>query len=107
MVLSKLLQGRYRVVQFLGVGGFCQTYLAEDIHQPDHPICVVKHLQPSSNQLEPLANLRRLFLREAQALQKLGKHDQVPQLLAYFEQDQEFYLVEEYILGNPLSTEPG
>lgn len=105
MVLSKLLQGRYQVVQFLGAGGFCQTYLAEDIHQPDHPICVVKHLQPSSNQLEPLANLRRLFLREAQALQKLGKHDQVPQLLAYFEQDQEFYLVEEYILGNPLSTE--
>lgn len=79
--------------------------MAEDIHQPNHPTCVVKHLQFSSNHLESLATLRRLFHREAQALQKLGKHDQVPQLLAYFEQDQEFYLVEEYILGNPLSTE--
>ncbi len=35
----------------------------------------------------------------------MGKHDQIPQLLAYFEEDQEFYLVQEFVPGYPLSRE--
>jgi serine/threonine protein kinase len=35
----------------------------------------------------------------------LGKHPQIPELLAYFEEDEEFYLVQEYIDGHPLSQE--
>ena len=38
-------------------------------------------------------------------LEKLGKHSQIPQLLAYFEENQEFYLVQEFIKGHPLSAE--
>jgi serine/threonine protein kinase len=48
---------------------------------------------------------RRLFQLEAETLERLGKHDQIPQLLAYFEQDEEFYLVQELIVGHPLSWE--
>ncbi|MEW6499027.1 MAG: serine/threonine-protein kinase, partial [Cyanobacteriota bacterium] len=48
---------------------------------------------------------RRLFETEAEILEKLGRHGQIPQLLAYFEQNQEFYLVQEYIEGHPLSDE--
>ncbi len=48
---------------------------------------------------------RRLFNREAQTLEKLGNHDQIPQLLAYFEEEGEFYLVQEFIRGRPLSSE--
>ena len=104
-MLGKLLQGRYQVVQVLGAGGFCHTYLAQDTHYSDSPTCVVKHLKPFSNHPDSLPTLRKLFTKEAKALKKLGNHDQVPQLLDHFEDNLEFYLVQEFIAGHPLSTE--
>ena len=104
-MLGKLLEGRYKVVQVLSAGGFCQTYLAEDTYTPSQPTCVVKHLKPASNSPNSLQTLRWLFTGEVQALKKLGSHDQIPQLLAYFEANQEFYLVQEFIQGHPLNVE--
>ena len=104
-MLGKLLQGRYQVIQVLSSGGFGQTYLAQDTHQPGHPTCVVKHLQVTNSGTISLQDLRWLFIREVEALKKLGTHDQVPQLLAHFEDKQEFYLVQEFIEGHSLSAE--
>ncbi|MBD2547661.1 MULTISPECIES: hypothetical protein [Planktothricoides] len=42
---GQLLKGRYQILQPLGQGGFGQTYLAADTQRPNHPQCVVKHLQ--------------------------------------------------------------
>lgn len=102
---GKILAGHYQIIKVLGAGGFSETYIAEDIHRPDHPQCVVKQLKPSSSKSESLALARRLFDSEAKTLEKLGTHSQIPQLLAYFEENQEFYLVQEYILGHPLNKE--
>ena len=104
-MLGKLLQGRYQVIQILSVGGFCQTYLAQDIFILGHPTCVVKHLLPINNYPDSLETLRQLFNKEAKALKKLGKYDRVPQLLAHFEENQNFYLVQEFIEGHTLSEE--
>lgn len=104
-MIGKLLDQRYQVTEALSQGGFGHTYLAEDTRRPGHPICVVKHLQPATNDTEFLHTARRLFNSEAETLEKLGSHDQIPRLLAYFEEEAEFYLVEEYIAGHPLSTE--
>ncbi|MFM2064332.1 MAG: hypothetical protein RLZZ507_4003 [Cyanobacteriota bacterium] len=102
---GKILSGRYKIVKVLGAGGFSETYIAEDIQRPDQPQCVVKQLKPATTKPESLALARRLFSAEAKTLEKLGNHSQIPQLLAYFEEDEEFYLVQEYILGHPLSKE--
>ncbi|NJO52752.1 MAG: serine/threonine protein kinase [Leptolyngbyaceae cyanobacterium RM2_2_4] len=99
------LGGRYKVISQLGAGGFGQTFLAEDLHLPGNPRCVVKQLQPQVKDPTSLQIARRLFDTEAQALYKLGNHDQIPRLLAHFEQDQEFYLAQELIEGEPLSEE--
>ena len=104
-MLGKLLQGRYQVFEVISVGQFCHTYLAQDTSLPNCPTCVVKHFKPATNDPDSLETLRELFTREAQALKKLGNHDQVPQLLAHFEDNLEFYLVQEFIAGHPLSTE--
>lgn len=104
-MIGKLLDQRYQVTEGLVQGGFGHTYLAEDTRRPGNPICVVKHLQPATNDPEFLQTARRLFNSEAETLEKLGIHDQIPRLLAYFEEDEEFYLVEEYISGHPLSAE--
>ncbi|MEC4818661.1 MAG: serine/threonine-protein kinase, partial [Scytonema sp. PMC 1069.18] len=104
-VSGKILDGRYKIIKVLGAGGFSETYVAEDIRLPGNPLCVVKQLKPANSKPEQLTIARRLFTSEAQTLQKLGNHDQIPQLLAYFEEEEEFYLVQEYIIGHALSQE--
>lgn len=95
------LAGRYLVVKTLGSGGFGTTYLAQDTQRPGQPACVVKHLKPDSNDEFVLTTARRLFTSEAEILEKLGKHDQIPALLAYFEENGEFYLAQEFIEAIP------
>lgn len=104
-IFGKTLAGRYKIIKVLGAGGFGETYVAEDTQRPGSPSCVVKQLRPASNDLKLLQLARRLFNREAETLEKLGNHDQIPQLLAYFEEENEFYLVQEYIPGKLLSQE--
>jgi tRNA A-37 threonylcarbamoyl transferase component Bud32 len=101
---SSLLGGRYRSCSQLGSGGFGHTYLAEDTHRPGNPRCVVKKLAKWFSD-EDLNHARRLFATEAKTLEQLGIHDRIPRLLAYFEQDSEFYLVQELIEGRLLSQE--
>lgn len=105
MAMEALLAGHYQIVKHLGSGGFGQTFLAQDCHLPGKPICVVKQLQPSAKEPSSLAVAKRLFDREAETLYRLGNHNQIPRLLAHFEQNQEFYLVQEYIEGQTLDQE--
>ncbi|MEA5624172.1 CHASE2 domain-containing serine/threonine-protein kinase [Nostoc sp. UHCC 0251] len=100
-----LLGGRYKISQVLGAGGFGRTYLAQDTQRPGNPTCVVKKLMPARQDPRFLQVARRLFNSEAEILQSLGKHHQIPELLAYFEDDQEFYLIQQYIEGHTLNEE--
>jgi eukaryotic-like serine/threonine-protein kinase len=106
-MIGALLDGRYQVVQELGSGGFGQTYLAQDQKIPGNPTCVVKQLKPLYTSPEQLEFARQLFQREAETLAKLGSHDQIPRLLAYFTEGTEFYLVQDYVEGQPLEAELG
>lgn len=99
------LGGRYQIVSYLGGGGFGQTYLAQDNHLPGQPRCVVKHLKPKLTDDESLAMAHRLFETEAQVLYRLSDFHQIPRLLAHFEENQEFYLVQEFVDGDNLSQE--
>lgn len=102
---ANILDRRYKIIQVLGAGGFGMTYLAQDIHRPGHPSCVVKHLKPARRDEKFLQVARRLFDTEAEILEKLGNHPQIPQLLAHFEENKQFYLVQEYVEGHALTDE--
>ncbi|WGV24222.1 CHASE2 domain-containing serine/threonine-protein kinase [Halotia branconii] len=103
--LNTLLSNRYKIAEHLGGGGFSRTYLALDTQRPGNPQCVVKQLKPANQETQYLKVVRRLFNTEADILEVLGKHQQIPQLLAYFEENQQFYLVQEFIKGYPLNKE--
>jgi serine/threonine-protein kinase len=103
--METILAGHYQIVRELSEGGFGQTFLAQDTHLPGNPLCVVKQLKPRVSDPAMLETAKRLFDREAQILYRLGTHNQIPRLLAHFEQDNEFYLVQDYIEGQPLDQE--
>ncbi|MEA5505504.1 serine/threonine-protein kinase [Halotia wernerae UHCC 0503] len=100
-----LLRDRYRVVEPLGQGGFGATFLANDEALPGEPSCVIKQLRPSATAPHVLQMARELFEREAKTLGQIGNHPQVPRLLDYFEEQEQFYLVQEYISGATLQQE--
>ena len=104
-MIGKVLQARYQIVQNLGAGVFGQTYIAEDIIYPKNPKCVVKQLRVNSYQSSYLDYLRLRFLTETESLKHLGRHDQIPELITCFEEDEQFYLVQEFIQGNSLTKE--
>ncbi|MBW4574596.1 MAG: FHA domain-containing protein [Aphanothece sp. CMT-3BRIN-NPC111] len=107
-MIGQLLDRRYRVLESLAAGGFGQTYIAEDTRIPGNPKCVVKQLKPASNDPNTFAIAQRLFRSEAETLAKLGNHsqnNQIPRILGFFDENQEFYLVQEFIEGHTLAVE--
>jgi len=103
---GEILAGRYRIIARLGQGGFARTYTAQDIQNPENPPCVVKEIPfPSSNDPRVLERGREGFEREASALCRLGRNSRIPELFDRFENNDHFYLVQEYVQGHPLSQE--
>ncbi|NEP54720.1 MAG: protein kinase, partial [Moorea sp. SIO3C2] len=98
-----LLNQRYRIIKILGAGGFGQTYLANDLRFPDSLPCVVKQFKPASTDKSFLEVARRLFDTEAKILERLGQHELIPTFIDSFEENKEFYLVQEFIDGTALS----
>ncbi|MEO1445601.1 MAG: CHASE2 domain-containing protein, partial [Cyanobacteria bacterium J06635_11] len=105
-MLGQTLAKRYKLTRILGAGGFGQTYLATDLQQQSQQHqCVVKQLKPASQDASFLSVARRLFETEVKILNELGDHAQIPHLLDSFEEDNEFYLVQEFIDGQSLEEE--
>ena len=95
---SKVINNQYEVIDTLQKYDLETIYLAYNLHLLNKPKCIVKQLQnPSSRSTEKLE-------RQARVLENLGtKSDRIPQLYAYFQAEDYFYLISEYIEGKPLS----
>jgi len=104
-MLRTRLVSHYQLVKILGKGAFGTTYLAKDIQLPGNPQYAIKKLNPTTRDKRLLEVARRLFNAEAHALDKLGQHDRIPRLVANFEQNHRFYLVQEFIDGHSLKRE--
>jgi serine/threonine protein kinase len=94
---------RYRTIKAIGQGGFGRTFLAVDETKPlIFSQCVIKQFLQQNTAAEKAA---QLFQQEAAQLETLGKHPQIPELIAHFEQDGRQYLVQEFIDGKNLAQE--
>ncbi|MEA5421292.1 SUMF1/EgtB/PvdO family nonheme iron enzyme [Spirulina sp. CCNP1310] len=100
-----LLRGRYWAKEVIGQGGFGRTFLAVDEDKPSKPFCVIKQFLPQDLDPEMLPKAIALFEQEAQQLEILGKHSQIPELFAYFIENNQSYLIQEFINGITLKEE--
>jgi WD40 repeat protein len=99
-----VLRNRYRPIQLLGSGGFGKTYLAEDLDKLNEH-CVIKQFAPRVQGTAAINKATELFEQEARRLQQLGEHPQITTLLAYFEEENNLYLVQQFINGQNLLAE--
>ena len=100
-----LLVKRYRALHILGQGGFGRTFLAVDEYKPSQPRCVIKQFLPQAQGTNNVEKASELFAQEAVRLDQLGGHSQIPNLMAYFTQDERQYLIQEFIDGQNLAEE--
>ncbi|WP_324616393.1 protein kinase domain-containing protein [Lusitaniella coriacea] len=97
-----LIDNRYRIQKLLGSGGLGRTYLVTDERRFDEQ-CVLKEFVPTRRDPEGLEKARLLFQREAKVLHQLA-HPQIPKFLAWFEEKQRLFLVQEYLEGKNYLT---
>ncbi|MEM1171398.1 MAG: serine/threonine-protein kinase [Cyanobacteria bacterium P01_H01_bin.35] len=118
-------QSHYRILKLIGYGGFGRTFLAVDEANTPEKVCVIKQFFPQNknyHQNYPTSSEKtsgngelqvktisekavELFQQEAQQLKTLGSNPQIPELFQYFQQDEQQYLVQEYIEGKNLAQE--
>jgi len=97
------LKDRYRAIAAIGQGGFGRTFLAVDEDKPSKPRCVIKQFLPIAQTPRNLKKAADLFEKEAVRLEDLGHHPQIPELFAYFRQEGQQYLIQEFIYGKTLA----
>ncbi|MGD1804786.1 SUMF1/EgtB/PvdO family nonheme iron enzyme [Dapis sp. BLCC M126] len=100
-----VLAERYRPLKIIGQGGFGRTFQAVDEYKPSKPFCVIKQFFPQAQGTQTLSKAAELFAQEAEGLDGLGRHPQIPELLAYFTQENLQYIVQEFINGQNLQQE--
>ncbi|MBD2413370.1 serine/threonine protein kinase [Nostoc calcicola FACHB-389] len=95
----------YRILKVLNDREKTKTHLVEDANLPESKF-IVKQLRYSNSNTQNLRILSRLFNAKAAILQKLAQeHDQIQKLIACFEENEEFYIIKEFIPGLPLTDE--
>ncbi|MCC0175689.1 protein kinase [Waterburya agarophytonicola K14] len=105
-IVGKILCDRYRVIRQLSGDDFSSVLIAEDLDRPDKLQCQIERLQPHyEHEVLGAQSWQRVlkgFVAQGNILKNISQHPQIPQLLAFFECDREFYLVREFIDGESL-----
>jgi tRNA A-37 threonylcarbamoyl transferase component Bud32 len=94
--MERVLQGRYKIEEPLGVGGSSQVYLARD--QALNRDVALKVLDPAA---AADGNLRRMFVKEARALAQLS-HPNIVAVYDVGEVDDSPFIVMEYLAGGSM-----
>src|SRR5947209_10363888 len=94
--MERVLQGRYKIEEPLGVGGSSQVYLARD--QALNRDVALKVLDPAA---AADGNLRRMFVKEARALAQLS-HPNIVAVYDVGEVDGAPFIVMEHLPGGSL-----
>lgn len=96
-----LLNGRYSIQEVVGRGGMGTVYKALDTRLDI--VVAVKEMTEKAVSSDERATAIRQFEREAKLLGQL-QHVNLPRVTDYFVEDEHWYLIMEYVLGETLET---
>ncbi len=98
-IVGKILSDRYRIIRELSQDDFSTLYAAEDLTDVNSPQRQIERLQPQYESevlgTQSWQKVLQAFVEQGKILKKISQHPQIPQLLAFFECDRQFYLVQE------------
>ena len=97
--VGSVIQGRYKIIQFLGRGGMGAVFQCEDLRLHGRRWALKEMLVSDSEVLELV---QESFQREAAMLSRL-RHRNLPIITDYFIEESRQYLVMEYIEGETVS----
>ena len=100
IVSGHMLQGRYEILHVLGQGGMGTVFMSRDMRLKGRN-CVVKKLRDDFYREEDRQKAQSFFEREMAVLSDL-QHRNIVQILDYFREGGDYYLVMEYVQGNNL-----
>ena len=97
MTTNQLLDNRYQIINKLHETNLSITFQGKDTKKFNR-LCFIKQLKTSYDpQLQK--QLEQRFQQEGEILERLGNHPQIPDLYSYFSENNQFYLVQEWITG--------
>lgn len=102
----RIIRQRYEVIEKLNSGSSIQTYLVKDLQHPSKVQCILKQITPP-NEIGVFASMHNLFTNAYLDLQQLNTHPerQAANLIACFDEDEKFYIVQEFVEGHNLDSE--
>ena len=103
LLVKQTVGGRYLITRYLGGRTGVETYIADNLRRQYQSPCSIKQIELPHNSDFDKIQRERNFAEEMSVLERLGYHDQIPQLWDHFEEDERFYLVQEYVSGTNLA----
>ena len=102
----RIIRQRYEVIEKLNSGNSIPTYLVKDLQHPSKIQCILKQITPP-NEVGSFAIANHLFTNAYMELQQLNTHAdrQIANLFACFDEEEKFYIVQEFIEGHNLDYE--
>ncbi len=97
---NQLVEGRYRIVNQVGTGGFSAVYKAMDIQQ-SNLLGAVKEIGLSGLTPQQVIEATDAFNREVMLLSDL-KHPNIPRIYGQFTDPEHWYVVMDFIEGETL-----
>lgn len=101
--IGQIVGERYLITRYLGGQSGIETYLADNLRRQYQSPCRVEQIQLPSTNNDRKTKFQSRFTEELSILERLGYHDRIPQLWDHFEENDEFYLVYEYVRGDSLA----
>ncbi|MEO3793035.1 class III lanthionine synthetase LanKC [Nonomuraea sp. B10E15] len=97
-----LRAGRYRVTHAMAQTSRGGAYLADDTLTGER--VVIKEARPGTNWIDGIGDAVEQLRREAHILQELDGSKVTPRYIDSFHEWENFFLVQEFVTGRPLST---